>query len=100
MADITSTLDSIFNALITLMKTTAEIDPQLVKQLREKTNAGFMDCKRALWRAAVISTKRRRSCGPKELPALEKKLPRNEGRRRRFLYSPAREGWRARRGEL
>ena len=30
------------------MKTTAEIDPKLVKQLREKTNAGFMDCKRAL----------------------------------------------------
>jgi elongation factor Ts len=30
------------------MKTTAEIDPQLVKQLREKTNAGMMDCKRAL----------------------------------------------------
>src|SRR5438046_1225911 len=30
------------------MKTTAEMDPQLVKQLREKTNAGFMDCKRAL----------------------------------------------------
>jgi elongation factor Ts len=25
-----------------------DIDPQLVKQLREKTNAGFMDCKRAL----------------------------------------------------
>ena len=25
-----------------------EIDPQLVKRLREKTNAGFMDCKRAL----------------------------------------------------
>src|SRR2546427_2035508 len=25
-----------------------EIDPQLVKQLREKTNAGFMDCKRAI----------------------------------------------------
>src|SRR5712691_2301210 len=24
------------------------MDPQLVKQLREKTNAGFMDCKRAL----------------------------------------------------
>src|SRR5437764_10159518 len=30
------------------MNTTTEIDPQLVKQLREKTNAGFMDCKRAL----------------------------------------------------
>jgi len=28
--------------------TTAEIDPKLVKQLREKTNAGMMDCKRAL----------------------------------------------------
>src|ERR1700745_498971 len=33
---------------LTPMKTTAEIDPKLVKQLREKTNAGFMDCKRAL----------------------------------------------------
>jgi len=30
------------------MKTTTEIGPQLVKQLREKTNAGMMDCKRAL----------------------------------------------------
>jgi elongation factor Ts len=30
------------------MKTTTEIDPQLVKRLREKTNAGMMDCKRAL----------------------------------------------------
>src|SRR5438128_11218793 len=25
-----------------------EINPQLVKQLRDKTNAGMMDCKRAL----------------------------------------------------
>jgi elongation factor Ts len=30
------------------MKATMDIDPQLVKKLREKTNAGFMDCKRAL----------------------------------------------------
>ncbi|HEU0210424.1 MAG TPA: translation elongation factor Ts [Candidatus Udaeobacter sp.] len=30
------------------MNTTTDIDPKLVKQLREKTNAGFMDCKRAL----------------------------------------------------
>ncbi len=30
------------------MSTTTEINPQLVKQLREKTNAGMMDCKRAL----------------------------------------------------
>ena len=29
-------------------KTSTDIDPQLVKQLREKTNAGMMDCKRAL----------------------------------------------------
>jgi elongation factor Ts len=29
-----------------------EIDPQLVKSLREKTNAGMMDCKRALTEAA------------------------------------------------
>src|SRR4029079_12689942 len=48
MVDSESTLDSTFNVLITLMKTTMEIDPQLVKQLREKTNAGMMDCKRAL----------------------------------------------------
>ena len=31
------------------MKT--DVDPQLVKQLREKTNAGMMDCKRALTEA-------------------------------------------------
>ena len=30
------------------MPATTEINPQLVKQLREKTNAGFMDCKRSL----------------------------------------------------
>src|SRR2546429_6242219 len=30
------------------MNATTEIDPKLVKQLREKTNAGFMDCRRAL----------------------------------------------------
>jgi elongation factor Ts len=34
------------------MQTMAEINPQLVKQLREKTNAGMMDCKRALAEAA------------------------------------------------
>jgi elongation factor Ts len=34
------------------METKTDIDPQLVKQLREKTNAGMMDCKRALTEAA------------------------------------------------
>src|SRR3982075_430021 len=30
------------------MSTAVDVDPKLVKQLREKTNAGMMDCKRAL----------------------------------------------------
>jgi elongation factor Ts len=34
------------------MKTATDIDPQLVKTLREKTNAGMMDCKRALAEAS------------------------------------------------
>jgi len=55
------------------MKTAAEIDPQLVKQLREKTNAGFMDCKRALVESsgdlqkaeAILRTKGIASAGKK-----------------------------------
>jgi elongation factor Ts len=34
------------------MSTKTAIDPKVVKQLREKTNAGMMDCKRALDEAA------------------------------------------------
>src|SRR5437762_6131272 len=34
------------------MSTKTAIDPKVVKQLREKTNAGMMDCKRALEEAA------------------------------------------------
>src|SRR6201984_808796 len=34
------------------MSTKTAIDPKLVKQLREKTNAGMMDCKRALEEAS------------------------------------------------
>lgn len=49
------------------------IDPQLVKQLREKTNAGMMDCKRALTEAggnaekaeAILRTKGIASAGKK-----------------------------------
>ena len=33
------------------MATQTDIDPKIVKQLREKTNAGMMDCKRALTEA-------------------------------------------------
>jgi elongation factor Ts len=55
------------------MSTTTEIDPQLVKQLREKTNAGFMDCKRALVESggdlakaeAILRTKGIASAGKK-----------------------------------
>lgn len=55
------------------MKTTTDIDSQLVKQLREKTNAGFMDCKRALTESggdlekaeAILRTKGIASAGKK-----------------------------------
>ena len=55
------------------MKATKDIDPQLVKQLRERTNAGFMDCKRALAEAdgdlaraeTVLRTKGIASAGKK-----------------------------------
>src|SRR5881628_582245 len=55
------------------MKASTEIDPQLVKQLREKTNAGFMDCKRALVESggdlpkaeAILRTKGIASAGKK-----------------------------------
>lgn len=51
----------------------ADIDPKLVKQLREKTNAGMMDCKRALTEAggdlekaeAALRTKGIASAGKK-----------------------------------
>ena len=55
------------------MATATEINPQLVKQLREKTNAGMMDCKRALAEAggdlekaeAALRTKGIASAGKK-----------------------------------
>ncbi|MEY2485205.1 MAG: elongation factor Ts [Verrucomicrobiota bacterium] len=55
------------------MKATADIDPQIVKQLREKTNAGMMDCKRALTESggdlekaeAILRTKGIASAGKK-----------------------------------
>src|ERR1044071_3091067 len=39
------------------MSTKTAIDPKIVKQLREKTNAGMMDCKRALEEAGGDMTK-------------------------------------------
>src|SRR5712691_1533862 len=62
-----------FNDSKDLMNATTEIDPKLVKQLREKTNAGFMDCKRALVESggdlpkaeAILRTKGIASAGKK-----------------------------------
>jgi elongation factor Ts len=59
------------------MKATTGIDPQLVKKLREKTNAGMMDCKRALVEAggdfakaeAILRTKGIASASKKALRA-------------------------------
>src|SRR5438445_3186064 len=55
------------------MSTKTAIDPKVVKQLREKTNAGMMDCKRALQEAggdlqkaeAILRTKGIASAGKK-----------------------------------
>ncbi len=55
----------------------SEITPQLVKQLREKTNAGMMDCKRALGESggdmekaeAILRTKGIASAGKKSTRA-------------------------------
>src|SRR2546423_1357014 len=55
------------------MEATVDIDPELVKKLREKTNAGMMDCKRALQEAggdlqkaeAILRTKGIASAGKK-----------------------------------
>src|SRR5436853_7663028 len=55
------------------MSTATDVDPKLVKQQREKTNAGFMDCKRALEEAGgdlekaetVLRTKGIASAGKK-----------------------------------
>jgi len=55
----------------------SDINPQLVKQLREKTNAGMMDCKRALSEAGgdlgkaetILRTKGIASAGKKSMRA-------------------------------
>jgi elongation factor Ts len=58
------------------MKTTTEIDPQLVKKLREKTNAGMMDCKRALVEAAGDSAKAEAILRTKGIASASKKASR------------------------
>src|SRR5213595_3848796 len=53
-----------------------EIDPQLVKQLREKTNAGFMDCKRALTEGGGDLEKAEASLRMKGIASAGKKVSR------------------------
>src|SRR5437879_12621279 len=58
------------------MNATTEIDPKLVKQLREKTNAGFMDCKRALVESAGDLEKAETILRTKSIATGAKKLTR------------------------
>jgi elongation factor Ts len=53
-----------------------EINPQLVKQLREKTNAGMMDCKRALTEAGGDSEKAETILRTKGIASANKKASR------------------------
>jgi elongation factor Ts len=58
------------------MNATTEIDPKLVKQLREKTNAGFMDCKRALVESGGDLEKGRNDLRTKGIATAAKKATR------------------------
>lgn len=53
-----------------------EIDPQLVKKLREKTNAGMMDCKRALTEAGGQFDKAEQILREKGIASASKKASR------------------------
>jgi elongation factor Ts len=58
------------------MKATTDINPQLVKQLREKTNAGMMDCKRALAEAEGDLAKAETILRTKGIASASKKVSR------------------------
>ena len=58
------------------MSTATAIDPRLVKQLREKTNAGMMDCKRALEEASGDLEKAETILRKKGIAAATKKATR------------------------
>ena len=83
------------------MNATTEIDPKLVKQLREKTNAGFMDCKRALVESAGDLEKAETILRTKGIATAAKKATRaSKGGNSRLLHSSSRQGRSTRRGEL
>jgi elongation factor Ts len=58
------------------MSSQTEINPQLVKQLREKTNAGMMDCKRALAEAGGDLEKAEAALRTKGIASASKKASR------------------------
>lgn len=58
------------------MEAKTEINPQLVKQLREKTNAGMMDCKRALTESGGDIEKAEASLRTKGIASASKKSSR------------------------
>ena len=78
-----------------------EINPQTVKQLREKTNAGFMDCKarpdrggrRSRQSETLLRTKGIASASKGNLPAPLRKASSPP-------IPPSGQGWRSRRGQL
>jgi elongation factor Ts len=55
----------------------AEVNPALVKQLRDKTNAGMMDCKRALVESAGDLTKAEEILRKKGIAGASKKASRS-----------------------
>src|ERR1700719_4430845 len=58
------------------MSTAATVDPKLVKQLRDKTNAGMMDCKRALEEASGDLAKAETILRTKGIASADKKSSR------------------------
>ena len=79
----------------------AEITAGAVKQLREKTGAGMMECKNALVEAdgneeQAIEILRKRGLAS----AKKARRPHRRRRHRRFVHPHGRQGRRARRGQL
>ena len=72
----------------------AEISAQLVKQLREMTGAGMMECKKALLKATAIWTKAEVVCASAGSPRAGKKEDRStkQGLSRRTSRRTARSG--------
>ena len=79
----------------------SQISPALVKELREKTNAGMMDCKRALDEAAGDMTKAEELLRKKGIASASKKASTGcQGGHSRFLHSFAGQGRRPCRDQL